>query len=170
MDRIKQLFESKEPVTDFAEVRKGRMRLKGKVKAGPESVRSPIKSIPCVAFFYRAWYNVRGRTGAVERILGAAEVYAPVFYIEMKGGALRVTPKKTGSFSAAEHREIVGRRVSGLQTTEQIIKHGSTIGIDGKVVRTADGLCLIPSKIQLIEEDKRKKRGKKKQRPKRRRR
>ncbi|MBN1945769.1 MAG: hypothetical protein JW797_08830 [Bradymonadales bacterium] len=149
---FKRLFAAPPVVDEFSAVRSGKMHLRGQVKGGPQQLRSPVKGIPCVAFFYKAWYPTQGRTGVIERMLKTAEVYAPMFFLEMAGGSVRVLPEKTGSFDAAQHRELQSGGYQGFRASDQAIKIGEKISIEGRVQRDSDGWFIRPKEIHLVKE------------------
>jgi len=146
-----KLFASSNPPTEaLAEVRSGRARLAGTARAGADVLSSPIKGIQSVAFFYRAFYSVQGRTGWAERTLKRAEVYAPEFVLEMRGGTVRVKPKKPGAFSGEEHREISSGGLPRFKAEEQVVRPGDRVTISGRVFQDTDGFFIRPTQIELI--------------------
>jgi hypothetical protein len=134
-------------------VRPGRAVLQGTIKAAEEQVRSPLKSLTCVAYYYRAWYKAQARGKWVERVVKESEVYAPSFYLAMQGGDLLVRAPASGkAMDAAKHRELMGRGFHGFQASEQIIRAGSKVTLRGRVVREGDVLCLRLRQIDLAPE------------------
>ncbi len=149
LDLLLRIFGPKRDVEAFGELKPGRVIAHGTIKAGEAQVRSPLKGLSCVAFYYRAWYKAQARGKWVERVVKEAEVYAPSFSLEMEGGVLRVMPPKSAPFEAQEHRALLGRGFHGFQANEQLIRAGSKVALHGAVVRDADGFVLKLTQIDL---------------------
>jgi len=149
LDLLLRIFGPKRDVETFGELRPGRVIAHGTVKAGETLVRSPLKGLTCVAFYYRAYYKAQARGKAVDRVVKEAEVYAPSFSLEMEGGVLRVVPPKSAAFDAQEHRALLGRGFHGFQATEQLIRPGSRVALHGAIVRDAEGFVLKLTQIDL---------------------
>lgn len=149
-DLLKRVFASPGPVTAFDDVQPGKAILRGVVRADGESVRSPIKGMSCLAFYYRASQRMPARGKMVDRVVKDAEVYAPRFAIELEGGTVAVVPSKPGTFDTAGHREVMAVAAPGTQTTEQIIKPGDRVAIHGTVSRDGDGYRIRPVQIDML--------------------
>jgi len=153
LDILWSIFGGKQDIADFSALRVGRAVAHGTIKGGTDQVRSPLKGLSCVAFYYRAWYKAQARGKWVERVVKEAEVYAPSFGLEMEGGVLRVVPPKSVPFEAAEHRALLGRGFTGFQATEQVIRPGSRVKLHGTVSKDADGFYLRLKQIDLPKSD-----------------
>ena len=149
LDLLRRIFGRKRAVEVFGELQPGRVIAHGTTKAGETQVRSPLKGLTCVAFYYRAWYKAQARGKWVERVVKEAEVYAPSFNLEMEGGVLRVVPPKSAPFDAQEHRALLGRGFQGFQANEQLIRAGSKVALHGAIVKDAEGLVLKLTQIDL---------------------
>jgi hypothetical protein len=149
LELLKKLFGGKTEIKEFSALRAGGAVVHGTVKGGEELVRSPLKGLTCVAFYYRAAYKAQARGKTVDRVVKEAEVYAPAFSLAMEGGELRVLPPKSASFDAAEHRQLMGGRFPGFQATEQLIRPGSRVKLHGTVVKDGDGFFLRLKQIDL---------------------
>jgi hypothetical protein len=152
LDFLKNLFRPSPDVAQLAGVHAGTMALVGKVKAGPESVRSPVKGVPCVAFHYRAFYFVQGRTGLAERSLKSLEVHAPAYFLELEGGSVKVAGKKSEPFSNIDHREIAGHGFQNFRAEEQVVRSGARVRIKGRVWRDGDSWVIEPRQVALLGE------------------
>ncbi|MDI7269641.1 MAG: hypothetical protein QME96_16760 [Myxococcota bacterium] len=152
-DLLRRIFGPLPVVTSLDAVRPGRSMLVGTVKADGDLVRSPLKGLSCVAYYYRASYDAQTRGQKLERVVKQAEVYAPRFALEMEGGTLAVVPAKPGSFDPAEHRRLTGSGMPGLRVVEQIIRPGDRVRIRG-VVRVRDGRPAVsPAEIVILGAD-----------------
>lgn len=149
LELFRRLFGRQE-VDDYGRLRPGRAAVRGTIRGGDDLVRSPLKGLTCVAFYYRAVYAAQARGKTVDRVVKEAEVYAPSFSLAMEGGVLRVVAPRSAPFTAAEHRELLGGGLRGLQTTEQVIRPGSRVRLHGRVVREGDGLVLHLRQIDLL--------------------
>ncbi|MBI5486072.1 MAG: hypothetical protein HY905_01930 [Deltaproteobacteria bacterium] len=152
IDLLRRIFGGKQDVAEYEKLRPGRVVAHGTIKGGEELVRSPLKSLTCVAFYYRAWYKAQARGKTVDRVVKEAEVYAPAFELAMEGGTLRVAPPKSRSFDAAEHRQLMGR-FPGFQATEQLIRPGARVKLHGSVARDGDGFVLRLKQIDLPKDE-----------------
>jgi len=150
LDFLKRIFASPEPVTALEDVGTGKQILRGVVKQDGDLVRSPLKGVTCVAFYYRAYYKAQARGKYVDRVIKDAEVYAPRFAIELQGGVVAVVPRKTGSFDTAEHRAVMGRGFTGFQAHEQVIRPGDRVAIRGRVSRDGEGFRIRPEQIDML--------------------
>lgn len=151
-----------EPVDDYQMLQPGRSHIRGTIQGGLQLLTSPIESIPCVAFFYRAWYMAAGRMGFVQRELKSVEVYAPEFYLDMGGGRVRVIHKTPGSFDTAEHLDLQTRGFQGLKQTEQPLKPDDRISILGPLRKDGEEWTIVPKEIRVVEIKPPKKSSKKK--------
>jgi hypothetical protein len=149
LDILWSIFGGKRDIVEFSALRAGRAVVHGTIKAGAEQVRSPLKGLTCVAFYYRAWYKAQARGKWVERVVKEAEVYAAAFSLEMDGGVMRVLPPRSVPFEAAEHRALLGRGFMGFQATEQVIRPGSRVKLHGTVHKDAEGFYLKLKQIDL---------------------
>jgi hypothetical protein len=158
LDFLKNLFRPAADVTQLAAVRAGSLALVGKVKAGPETARSPIKGAPCVAFYYRAYYFVDGRGGQLERSLKSLELHTPLYFLELEGGPVKVVAKPREPFSNLDHRELASRGFQNFRAEEQLVKVGARVRLKGRVWREAgtDGMWVVePRQIALLGEPER---------------
>ena len=153
LDLLRRLFGGKKDIADFSALRPGTAVLHGTVKGGDELVRSPLKGLTCVAFYYRACYKAQARGKTVDRVVKEAEVYAPAFSLAMEGGTLRVVPPRSDTFDAAEHRQLMGGRFPGFQATEQLIRPGSRVKLHGTVSKDGEGFLLRLKQIDLPKDD-----------------
>jgi hypothetical protein len=153
LDILWRIFGVKKDVTEFSALRPGKVIAHGTIKGGDDLVRSPLKGLTCVAYYYRAFYKAQARGKWVERVVKDAEVYAPSFALQMEGGVLPVLPPKSANFDAAEHRALLGRGFHGFQATEQLIRPGSKVKLHGSVSRQGDGFVLHLQQIDLPKEE-----------------
>jgi hypothetical protein len=153
LDLLWRIFGGKRDVAEFSALRPGRVIAHGTIKGGDELVRSPLKGLSCVAFYYRAFYKAQARGKWVDRVMREAEVYAPAFALQMEGGVLRVLPPKSAKFEASEHRELLGRGFKGFQASEQVIRPGSRVKLHGLVVRDGESFVLRLTRIDLPGEE-----------------
>jgi hypothetical protein len=149
-DFLKRVFASPQPVTALAEVRTGKAILRGIVRADGDLVRSPVKGMSCVAFYYRAWTKAAARGKTVDRVIRDAEVYAPRFAIELEGGTVAVVASKPGKFDASDHREVLAGAMPGTQVIEQIIRPGDRVAIHGPVHHEGDGFRIRPNQFDML--------------------
>ncbi|MBI5501502.1 MAG: hypothetical protein HY907_14750 [Deltaproteobacteria bacterium] len=152
IELLRRIFGGKQDVAEFEKLRSGRVVAHGTIKGGNELVRSPLKGLTCVAFYYRAAYKAQARGKTVDRVVKEAEVYAPAFALAMEGGTLPVVPPKSAAFDAAEHRQLMGR-FPGFHATEQLIRPGARVKLHGTVVRDGDGFVLRLRQIDLPQEE-----------------
>lgn len=150
LDLLRRLFGGGKEIGSVADLRTGRAVLRGTIKAGDEQVRSPLKGLSCVAYYYRAWYKAQARGKWVERVLKDAEVYAPSFLLELEGGTIRVTPPRSAAFDPQEHRQLMGRGFMGFQASEQLIRPGTQVKLLGTVQRDGELLVLRLKRIDLV--------------------
>jgi hypothetical protein len=153
LDILWRIFGVKKDVAEFSALRPGKVIAQGTIKGGDDLVRSPLKGLTCVAYYYRAFYKAQARGKWVERVVKDAEVYAPSFALQMEGGVLPVIPPKSAKFDAAEHRALLGRGFHGFQATEQLIRPGSKVKLHGAVARQGDGFVLHLKQIDLPKEE-----------------
>ena len=153
LDLLKKLFGGKPDVREFSALRTGGAVVHGTVRGGEELARSPLKGLTCVAFYYRASYKAQARGKTVDRVVKEAEVYAPSFALAMEGGVLRVVPPRSGTFDAAEHRQLMGGRFPGFQATEQVIRTGARVKLHGTVAKDGDGFLLRLTQIILPKDE-----------------
>jgi hypothetical protein len=153
LDLLRRLFGGRKEVASFAELRPGKAVLRGTIKAGDEQVRSPLKGLSCVAYYYRAAYKAQARGKWVERVLKDAEVYAPSFQLTLEGGTIRVVPPRSAPFDPQEHRQFQGRGFPGFQATEQLIRAGTTVKLEGSVRRDGEEFVLHLQRIDLVTEE-----------------
>ena len=158
MDWIKRIAGDKPEIDNVDEISSGTQRLRGTVKCGPETVSSPVKNVPCAAFYYYASYKVQGRTGPSERLLKSCELYSPVFFLEMNGGFVRVLSKKKGEpFDNAGHRALKAGAPPRAEFLEQLVRNGTQLSIKGKVSKDDEGWFISPKVVTLLEEPPKKK-------------
>ncbi len=150
LNPLKKLFEPTPEFTSTGELRLGRVVLRGRALAGPEVLHSPIHGKTCLAFFYRATYQVPSRGSWIRRLFRQAEVYSPMFYLELEDGRVVVVPRKTDQMSAEDHHEIRARNLHGLEAAEQLICSGDHVRINGKLLARGDGMVLEPRSIELL--------------------
>ncbi len=152
LDLLRRLFGGGKEVASFAELRPGKAVLRGTIKAGDEQVRSPLKGLTCVAYYYRAAYKAQARGKAVDRVLKDAEVYAPSFGLALEGGTIRVVPPRGVALDPQEHRQLMSRGFPGFQATEQLIRPGTVVRLEGRVQREGEELVLRLRRIDLVTE------------------
>ena len=157
-DWIKRIAGDKPEIDNVDEISGGTQRLRGTVKCGPETVSSPVKNVPCAAFYYYASYKVQGRTGPAERLLKSCELYSPMFFLEMKGGSVRVLSKKKGEpFDNARHRALKAGAPPRAEFLEQLVRDGTQLSIKGKVSKDDEGWFISPKVVTLLEDQPKKK-------------
>ena len=153
MDWIKRIAGDKPEIDSIDDISSGTMRLRGTVKCGPETVSSPVKNVPCAAFYYHASYKIQGRTGPAERILKTCQLYSPLFFLEMKGGSVRVLSKRQGEvFDNAEHRALKAGAPPRAEFLEQLVRDGTRLLIKGKVKKDDEGWFIRPKVVALLED------------------
>ena len=151
-DLLRRLFGGNKEIDSFDELRPGKAVLRGTIKAGDEQVRSPLKGLSCVAYYYRAAYKAQARGKWVERVVKDAEVYAPSFALLLDGGTIRVVPPRGVPLDPQEHRQLQARGFPGFQATEQLIRPGSVVKLEGNVHREGEELVLRLRRIVLVPE------------------
>lgn len=157
------------PVSTLAELEEGRAAVEGVIELGEEGgIISPINGRPCVAFYYKAYHFTGSRTGQMmPRKLKTEEVYAP-FVLRVDDGKLRAVPKKSSSFTAAQHKELTGVGYEGFVGLEELVLSGTKVRLWGVAKKTDEGVVLTYTKIELFGgeatdgQDKSKRRKKKK--------
>lgn len=153
LDLLRRLFGGRKEVTAYGDLRPGKAVLRGTVKAGDEQVRSPLKGLSCVAYYYRASYKAQARGKWVERVVKDAEVYAPSFALALEGGEVRVQSPRSASFDPQEHRQLMARGFTGFQATEQVIRPGTKVKLSGSLRRDGETWVLRLRRIDLIPEE-----------------
>ncbi|MBN1770002.1 MAG: hypothetical protein JXB32_01980 [Deltaproteobacteria bacterium] len=152
LDLLRRLFGGGKEITSFEELRPGKAVLRGTIKAGDEQVRSPLKGLGCVAYYYKASYKAQARGKWVERVVKDAEVYAPSFGLALEGGTIRVLPPRGVPLDPQEHRQLQARGFPGFQATEQLIRPGTLVKLEGSVQRDGEGFVLRLRRIDLVPE------------------
>lgn len=147
---LKRVFSPPREVRALSDVNPGKAVLRGTIRALGDTVRSPVKGLSCVAFYYRAFYKAQSRGRWVDRVIKEAEVYAPRFLIEMDGGIVTVVPRRTGSFTPEQHREVQRMGLQGLRITEQVIRPGDRVRIRGRVRSSGDAFEIEPVQIDML--------------------
>jgi hypothetical protein len=153
LELLKRWFGGGKELVSYDELRPGKAVLRGTVKAGEEQVRSPLKGLSCVAYYYRAWYKAQARGKWVERVVKDAEVYAPSFVLALDGGEVRVQSPRSAPFDPQEHRQLLARGFTGFQATEQVIRAGTKVKLTGNVHRDGEKWVLRLRRIDLIPEE-----------------
>jgi hypothetical protein len=149
---FKRLFAPPPVVRKTAELRPGSACLEGVLVAGPDQVRSITKNVPCVAFYYHAFYKAQARGKWVERVLKDVDVYSQEFSLKLEDGVVPVTPPKGGTVDMDEHRSYQGGRFPGFEVKEQLLRAGARVRLHGRVVREDGGFRLRLDKIELLPE------------------
>lgn len=158
LDWLKRIAGDKPEIDSLHGISGGTSRLRGTVKCGPETVNSPVRNVPCAAFYYHASYKVQGRTGPAERILKTCEFYSHLFFLEMKGGSVRVLSKTKGEpFDNAAHRALKAGAPPRAEFLEQLVRNGTELTIKGKVGKDDEGWYIRPKLVTLHDEPPKKK-------------
>jgi len=153
LELLKRWFGGGKEIVSSDDLRPGKAVLRGTVKAGEEQVRSPLKGLTCVAYYYRAWYKAQARGKWVERVMKDAEVYAPWFGLALEGGEVRVQPPRSAPFDPQEHRQLMARGFPGFQAAEQVIRPGTKVKLRGNLRRDGGTWVLRLRRIDLIPDE-----------------
>lgn len=146
---IKTFIKDPPPTDSFADLAPGLNVLEGTVRTS-DPIRSPVRGLSCVAFFYRSFLVISGgRAPAIHKIR-QVEVYAP-FELEMNGGVLTVTPTRQTLFEQRDHRELQKRYGAQFQGLEEVIVPGARVKVRGKAKKTDEGWVLTLKDIEVIE-------------------
>ena len=135
---LKNFFGSPPLILRFGDLESGRAMVEGEVRAGDgEQLRSPLKSQPCVGFFYTAAHEVRSRsTQTMMKPLRSAEVFR-AFGLEMDGGRIEAVPHHPGKFSQADHQALVSAGYAGFRAAEEVIPTRAKVRLYG-ILRKKD--------------------------------
>lgn len=136
---LKKFFGSPPLIVRFADLESGRAMVEGEVRVGDvEPLRSPLKSQPCVGFFYTAAHEVRSRsTQTIMKPLRSAEVFC-AFDLEMDGGRIEAVPSHPGDFSQADHQALVSAGYAGFRAAEEVIPPRSKVRMHGVLRKKGD--------------------------------
>lgn len=131
---IQTFIKDPAPVDDAEQAVAGLNILDGVVRVA-EPIRSPVRGVGCVAFFYRSFLFIpSGRSEAPPGVhkIKQAEAYSP-FILEMKGGNVNVSPSKPGSFTQRDHQNLQKRYGKLFQGVEEVVLPGARVRVRGKV-------------------------------------
>lgn len=150
---IKFIMDPK-PVSKMTEIEEGRVAVEGivRLEENSQKLTSPVKGLPCVAYYYKAMYlrGSRGGQGYVSTKLRTAEVYS-AFNLEVEGGIIKAIPKKSDPFTPDDHRVLTGSGYMGFKAIEDIISPGAHIRLWGDAKKDGDSFIIKFSKIEFIE-------------------
>ena len=151
---IKKLFADPKLIIRVEELESGPVVVDGAIRVGPGALTSPIKSQPCVAFFYTASHRVVGRAAqATERPLRNVEVFAP-FELELEDGRLDAVPRVPGAFAAADHQELASSHYEGFRATEEIVPTRARVRLHGDARRKGETWVLTYRRLEILSKAK----------------
>ena len=150
-NKIKDVFTSPGERTHLTGVRAGKAIFSGTLRAGDDLLESPIHGYHCLAFFYRATWLAKTRDSETKRVYREAECYAPGFWVELADEPLWVVPKATEPFTRAEHLELKGADIPGLEPAEQLVRPGDRVRLHGKLHRDDEQPWLELSRLDILE-------------------
>ena len=153
---FKKLFAPPTLVTTFDRLVKGEVVIEGAVRPHAEdgTMPSPIKSQPCVAFFYTASYRSPGRqAGLTERPLRTVEVFWP-FELELDGGRVEAVPRVAGAFTRDDHQKLASAGYAQFQAVEQVVTPRTRVRLWGVAKPTADGWVVTYRRIEKLGSEK----------------
>ncbi len=126
--------------------------LEGLVRVA-EPIRSPVRGVPCAAFFYRSFLYIPPKSSETPpsfHKIKEAEAYAS-FSLEMTGGTVAVVPAKPGEFAQRDHQALQARYGQNFQGVEETILPGARVRVRGKVKVQNGEKTLILKEITLLE-------------------
>ena len=152
---IKKLFADPKLVTRVDAFESGPVVVDGAIRVDPTgALTSPIKSQPCVAFFYTASHRVVGRSAqATERPLRNVEVFAP-FELELEDGRIDAVPRIPGAFTSADHQELASSHYQGFLATEEIVPTRARVRLHGDARRKGEAWVLTYRRLEILSKAK----------------
>lgn len=148
---IKTFIKDPEPVDGAHQVVPGLNVLEGTVRL-VDPIRSPVRGVPCAAFFYRSFLFIPPKTPEAPpgmHKIKEVEAYAS-FILEMTGGSVAVTPAKPGAFTQRDHQEFQARYGNKFQGVEETVLPGARVRVRGKVKILNGEKVLILKEITLL--------------------
>lgn len=148
---IKTFIKDPKPVQAADQVEPGLNVLDGTVRVN-EPIRSPVRGVPCAAFFYRSFLFIPAKTPEAPpgmHKIKEAEAYAS-FTLEMDGGSIGVTPAKPGAFTQRDHQAFQARYGNTFQGIEETILPGARVRVRGKVKIQNGEKILILKEITVL--------------------
>jgi hypothetical protein len=149
---IQTFIKDPAPVDDAAQAVSGLNILDGVVRA-TQPIRSPVRGVGCVAFFYRSFLFIpSGRSEAPPGVhkIKQAEAYAP-FILEMNGGSVNVSPSKPGSFTQRDHLNLQERYGKRFQGVEEVVLPGARVRVRGKLKVQNGEKTLILKELSVLD-------------------
>ena len=149
---IQTFIKDPKPEASAEQVMPGLNVLEGVVRLD-EPIRSPVRGVPCAAFFYRSFLFIPGRgpeSPPGMHKIRQTEDYAP-FTLEMEGGTVAVVPAKAAMFTQQDHRDLQARYGAKFQGVEEVVLPGAKVRVRGKV-KVQDGLKVLTLKELTVLE------------------
>ena len=142
------LFEG-EPISGKEEMRSGKVAVDGVIRAG-ETVSSPVKGRPCIAFFYESFLVVMTQGMGVPKKYKKFKVFLP-FDLEIEGDfKVSVVPSRSDSFDGVEHRRLLTGGPPGYRATEEVILDGTRVRVHGRARREGDRYVIRMKRMQVL--------------------
>ena len=149
---IQTFIKDPKPEASADKVVSGLNVLDGLVRV-TEPIRSPVRGVPCAAFFYRSFLYIPPKTPESPpgmHKIKEAEAYAS-FTLEMEGGTVGVVPAKPGVFTQLEHRDLQERYGKFFQGVEETVLPGARVRVKGKVTVQGEEKTLVLKELTLLE-------------------
>jgi hypothetical protein len=151
MRSIVKFLTNPKPVSTLAALEEGRAIIEGTVRKGSAgTLVSPVKGQPCVGFYYHAFHVVTSRAGQMARPLRTEERFHG-FELELEDGRIVVQPRKPGTFTVEEHREMFSAGYEGFRATEEIIPLGTKVRLHGVAKKRDGSWTLTYANLEIIE-------------------
>lgn len=156
------------PVSTLEALEPGRAIIEGVAREAEEgTLISPVKSLPCLGYFYQAYCLIGGRSGQMmPQKLTTKTVYHS-FEIELPDGRVRAVPKKSDDWTPEKHRSMASSGHNGFRAIEEVFSLGTRVKVFGVARREGDAWTLTYHKLERLtvqaepgQKKKKKKKGK----------